>query len=159
LFKRRDSANNCLHVGGLSLRRAVREGAAPRSQILQGEAMSITKQQLKALQHQLQARLAEASSPEVRKGLVAETAADPLDDAVARNALDVAVTTVNSDYATRRAIKAALERIRSGEYGHCGRCGDPIEPRRLQALPWAANCVACQQEVEEELRYETTQVA
>lgn len=122
--------------------------------------MSITKQQLKALQQQLQARLAEAASSEVRKGLVAEAAADPLDDAMARNALDVAVTTVNCDYATRRAIKSALERIRTGEYGHCDRCGEPIEPRRLEALPWAANCVACQQEVEEELRYEsTTQVA
>ena len=121
--------------------------------------MSITKQQLKALQQQLQAKLAEAASPEVRRGLVAEAAADPLDDAVARNALDVAVSTVNCDYATRRAIKAALERIQHGEYGHCDRCGDPIEPRRLQALPWAANCVSCQQEVEEELRHETSQVA
>jgi len=121
--------------------------------------MSMTKQQLRALQEQLRARLAEAASPDVRKGLVAENAADPLDDAVARNALDVAVSTVNCDFVTRRAIKAALERIQNGEYGHCDRCGEPIEPRRLQALPWAANCVACQQEVEEELRYQSTQVA
>jgi DnaK suppressor protein len=122
--------------------------------------MSITKQQLKVLQQQLQARLAEAASPEVRKGLVAENAPDPLDDAVARNALDVAISTVNSDYATRRAIKAALLRIDNGEYGECDRCGEPIEPRRLQALPWAANCVACQQEIEEELTHqEETQVA
>ncbi len=121
--------------------------------------MSITKQQLKALQQQLQSRLDEAASPEVRKGLVAEAAADPLDDAVARNALDVAVTTVNTDYATRRAIKVALERIHRGEYGHCDRCGEPIEPRRLNALPWAANCVACQQELEDELRYDSMQVA
>lgn len=121
--------------------------------------MSITKQQLKALQQQLQAKLAEAASSEVRKGLVAQAAPDPLDDAMARNALDVAVTTVNSDYATRRAIKAALGRIQNGEYGECDRCGEPIEPRRLQALPWAANCVACQQEVEEELRHDSIQVA
>lgn len=121
--------------------------------------MSITKQQLKALQQQLQAKLSEATSPEVRQGLKAEAAADPLDDAVARNALDVAVSTVNSDYATRRAIKAALERIQSGEYGFCDRCGEPMNPRRLQALPWAANCVACQQEVEEELRQQESQVA
>ena len=121
--------------------------------------MSITKQQLQALQQQLQEKLSEAASPEARKGLVAEAAADPLDDAMARNALDVAVTTVNCDYQTRRAIKAALERIRNGEYGLCGRCGEPMNPRRLQALPWAANCVACQQEIEEELRYESSQVA
>jgi DnaK suppressor protein len=121
--------------------------------------MSITKQQLKALQQQLHAKLAESRSPEARQGLKAEAAADPLDDAVARNALDIVVTTVNSDFATRRAIKAALERIASGEYGHCDRCGEPMNPRRLEALPWAANCVTCQQEVEEELRFESSQVA
>ena len=121
--------------------------------------MSITKQQLKALQEQLHAKLAEGSSSEARQGLRTEAAADPLDDAVARNALDVAVSTVNCDYATRRAIKAALERIDAGEYGLCDRCGEPMNPRRLQALPWAVNCVACQQEVEEELRYQSSQVA
>jgi DnaK suppressor protein len=121
--------------------------------------MSITKQQLKALQQQLHAKLSEAASPEARQGLRAEAAPDPLDDAVARNALDVAVTTVNCDYATRRAIKAALERIENGEFGQCDRCGEPMNPRRLEALPWALNCVTCQQEVEEELRHEASQVA
>lgn len=121
--------------------------------------MSFTKQQLKALEQQLRSKLAEATSPEVRKGLVAEAAADPLDDAVARNALDVAVTTVNSDYATRRAIKAALERIEHGEYGLCANCGEPMNPNRLKALPWAANCVRCQQEIEDELQFQSQQVA
>jgi DnaK suppressor protein len=121
--------------------------------------MTMTKQQLKTLQKQLQDKLSEAASPAARSGLVAEVAADPLDDAVARNALDVTISTVNCDYETRRLIRAALKRIESGEYGNCDICGEPIEPRRLQALPWAANCVRCQQQVEEELRFQDSQVA
>ena len=41
-------------------------------------------------------------------------------------------------------VDAALERLDAGSYGTCLRCGDPIPPERLEALPWAAHCIACQ---------------
>jgi DnaK suppressor protein len=40
-------------------------------------------------------------------------------------------------------IDAALERIESGTYGTCVECGGHIEPRRLEALPWAVRCASC----------------
>jgi DnaK suppressor protein len=40
-------------------------------------------------------------------------------------------------------IEAALKRISEGTYGICAKCGEPIDPRRLKALPTAATCVAC----------------
>jgi RNA polymerase-binding transcription factor DksA len=39
------------------------------------------------------------------------------------------------------AIDAALGRIDEGTYGRCERCGGPIEPERLEALPWATLCI------------------
>jgi RNA polymerase-binding protein DksA len=39
------------------------------------------------------------------------------------------------------AIDAALTRIDEGTYGRCERCGGPIEPDRLEALPWATLCI------------------
>jgi DnaK suppressor protein len=42
------------------------------------------------------------------------------------------------------AIDAALGRIDDGTYGRCARCGRPIAPERLDALPWAAHCIDCQ---------------
>ena len=39
------------------------------------------------------------------------------------------------------AIDAALKRIDEGTYGACERCGQPIEPQRLEALPWATLCI------------------
>jgi DnaK suppressor protein len=39
-------------------------------------------------------------------------------------------------------VEAALARLRDGSYGRCERCGDPIEPERLEALPYATLCLA-----------------
>jgi DnaK suppressor protein len=38
---------------------------------------------------------------------------------------------------------AALDRLTSGEYGTCERCGRPIGPARLEARPTARRCIAC----------------
>jgi len=40
-------------------------------------------------------------------------------------------------------IDAALQRIDSGEFGWCLRCGEPIARRRLDVDPAASACIAC----------------
>mgnify|MGYP001584639015 CR=1 FL=1 len=40
-------------------------------------------------------------------------------------------------------IRAALQRVRDGEYGFCGRCGDNISPDRLDVLPDTPLCQSC----------------
>lgn len=47
-----------------------------------------------------------------------------------------------------RAIRAALSRLDSGSYGICMTCGDPIAPARLEALPYAVQCIECAAEAE-----------
>jgi len=42
------------------------------------------------------------------------------------------------------AVDAALARLDDGTFGTCVRCGRPIAPERLEALPWAAHCIDCQ---------------
>ena len=42
-----------------------------------------------------------------------------------------------------RQIKAALQRIRDGEYGYCLRCGEEIAPGRLAINPAVTLCVQC----------------
>ena len=41
-------------------------------------------------------------------------------------------------------VEAALARLDDGTFGACLRCGKPIAPGRLEALPWAAHCIDCQ---------------
>jgi DnaK suppressor protein len=40
-------------------------------------------------------------------------------------------------------IDAAIARLDGGEYGLCNDCGQEIDPRRLQALPYALLCTEC----------------
>lgn len=44
-----------------------------------------------------------------------------------------------------RQIKEALQRLNEGTYGVCAECEKPISPKRLQAVPWAKYCVACEE--------------
>jgi DnaK suppressor protein len=46
------------------------------------------------------------------------------------------------------SILAALRAIDKGLYGICERCGEPIDPARLEVRPDATLCLSCQQEVE-----------
>jgi DnaK suppressor protein len=41
-------------------------------------------------------------------------------------------------------VDDALARLDAGSFGRCVRCGRPIAPDRLEALPWAARCIDCQ---------------
>ena len=41
------------------------------------------------------------------------------------------------------SIDAALERLNHGSFGRCVRCLDPIDPGRLEAIPYTPYCVTC----------------
>ena len=50
-----------------------------------------------------------------------------------------------------RLIDAALQRIKNGSFGICVACGEQIQVRRLEAVPWTQFCLHCQEELEEEV--------
>jgi DnaK suppressor protein len=45
-------------------------------------------------------------------------------------------------------VDDALRRVESGAYGICESCGEDISPARLQAVPFAVRCRACQEAAE-----------
>jgi DnaK suppressor protein len=49
-------------------------------------------------------------------------------------------------------LAEALDRVRSGDYGVCEVCGEPIAPARLRAIPEVTTCVACQDAEERRAR-------
>ena len=51
---------------------------------------------------------------------------------------------VSISAATVQSIETALKRLRTGAYGRCIDCDQPISPARLSALPFAEVCVECQ---------------
>jgi len=58
-----------------------------------------------------------------------------------------------------RLIEAALTRMQEGKYGVCAVCGNPITPRRLDALPWTQYCLRCQQARERRAEPESSPAA
>ena len=51
-------------------------------------------------------------------------------------------------------IDHALDKFENGEYGVCERCGEQINPARLEARPVAQFCIDCKTELEQnERRY------
>jgi DnaK suppressor protein len=40
-------------------------------------------------------------------------------------------------------VMRAQQKLADGTYGVCDTCGRPIPPDRLEALPWAVQCVTC----------------
>ena len=45
-------------------------------------------------------------------------------------------------------VRDALGRLDDGTYGKCESCQEPIDPARLEALPYATLCLRCQQRLE-----------
>jgi RNA polymerase-binding transcription factor len=52
------------------------------------------------------------------------------------------------DFSRLRLIEGALESLDRGEYGVCVSCGEDINEKRLEVLPWARMCIRCQGEAE-----------
>ncbi|MGH9533936.1 MAG: TraR/DksA family transcriptional regulator [Terriglobales bacterium] len=55
----------------------------------------------------------------------------------------------NSDRNLLQLVDEALERMRTASYGQCLSCGNEMSPKRLEAVPWARNCIPCQEKVEQ----------
>jgi len=80
-----------------------------------------------------------------RDELIAERSNDPMDQLQTRADLDLAIAVIDTNWKTKRAVEQALGLLESGEYGICQDCGEPISPKRLEAVPWTTMCVSCQE--------------
>src|SRR5260370_31776056 len=48
-------------------------------------------------------------------------------------------------------VETALQRIREGQFGECVNCGEEINGKRLDAVPWTRFCINCQEKLEQGL--------
>ena len=76
--------------------------------------------------------------------LARERSTDYLDDAQAEVDSGLAVCVINEDWKVKNAVRSALDQMRSGKYGTCEWCHEPIQSKRLSAVPWATRCARCQ---------------
>ncbi|MGO9519410.1 MAG: TraR/DksA family transcriptional regulator [Candidatus Korobacteraceae bacterium] len=54
----------------------------------------------------------------------------------------------NNDRQLLQMVDSALTRIREGTFGQCISCGEEINAKRLEAVPWTRHCIECQEKLE-----------
>lgn len=57
----------------------------------------------------------------------------------------------NQDRFILQLVEEALQRIKSDAYGLCVHCHEEMQLKRLEAVPWARHCIACQEKQEQGL--------
>jgi DnaK suppressor protein len=104
------------------------------------------QQELQSKRAVLLARL-ERITENVRRGYASdsEERAKELEDSEVVDALG------NEAREELEKINIALDRMTSGDYGICIACGGPISHARLEAYPYALECIDCA-ELDEEIR-------
>jgi DnaK suppressor protein len=80
-----------------------------------------------------------------------QDAADIADRATSSYTKEFLFSQSNNDRQLLAMVETALQRIREGEFGECVNCGNEINPKRLEAVPWTRYCIACQEKLEKGL--------
>ncbi len=73
---------------------------------------------------------------------------DPADKAAASYTKEFLFSQSNNERSLLGLVDEALGRIEQGEYGECVACGGEMQPKRLEAVPWARHCIPCQEKQE-----------
>jgi len=76
---------------------------------------------------------------------------DPVDLAVRNYSKNVMLAVSENESRQLLMINESLTRIEDEEYGNCQNCEKAINPKRLEAVPWARYCLSCQELVEKGL--------
>lgn len=106
----------------------------------------MTKTELSRFRKFLEARQNElARVLRNREGIAIEKSPDALDEVQHAAERELAIRNLDRESHLLRHVKAALQRMNDGSYGTCLHCEEGISPKRLEAVPWAAYCIRCQE--------------
>jgi DnaK suppressor protein len=77
-----------------------------------------------------------------------DTAQDIADRAASSYTKEFLFSQSNNDRQLLQMVETALARIREGAFGECVSCGNEINSKRLEAVPWTRYCIECQEKLE-----------
>ena len=77
-----------------------------------------------------------------------ETAQDIADKAANSYTKEFLFSQSNNERQLLGLVEEALARIREGTFGECVNCGNEINAKRLEAVPWTRYCIDCQEKME-----------
>ncbi len=82
---------------------------------------------------------------EVSDESVDESAQDMADRATSSYMREFAYSLSEADRKILLLIDEALTRLDAGTFGTCVNCSQPVQEKRLEAVPWARHCLDCQE--------------
>ena len=88
------------------------------------------------------------SEEDGRAALTPDSAQDIADRASSSYQKEFLFAQSNNDRQFLQMVERALSNIAAGSYGECEQCGNEINERRLEAVPWARHCIVCQEKLE-----------
>jgi DnaK suppressor protein len=77
-----------------------------------------------------------------------DTAQDVADRAASSYTKEFLFSQSNNERQLLAMVETALQRIREGAFGECVGCGNEINAKRLEAVPWTRYCIECQEKLE-----------
>lgn len=80
-----------------------------------------------------------------RDAISAENVPDALDHVQLMGEREMVILNLDRNAELLRQIRHARSRLDQGTYGVCARCEEEIAPKRINAVPWAAFCLKCQE--------------
>jgi DnaK suppressor protein len=83
-----------------------------------------------------------------RDAITIEKSADALDEVQHASERELAIRNLDRESNLLRSVRLALRRIGEGTFGTCLHCEEDISPKRVAAVPWAAFCIACQEQAD-----------
>jgi len=106
----------------------------------------MTKAELNKFKQILEARRNElAHVLRNREAIAIEKSPDALDEVQHAAERELAIRNLDRESSLLRQVKLALTRIDDGTFGACLHCEEDINPKRLNAVPWAPYCIQCQE--------------
>ena len=76
---------------------------------------------------------------------LAEEVKDVADKALSSYSRELLYGLSDAERRTLQLVEEALHRLADKSFGQCIHCGEKIQPRRLEAVPWARHCINCQE--------------
>lgn len=104
------------------------------------------RRRLLALEQELSARIERENA--IARDEVPRDVIEAGDRGIIDELKDEAIVEGNIDVATLAQVREALKRIEDGTFGRCVVDGEPIDEKRLEAIPWTPYCLRHQQELE-----------
>ena len=103
-------------------------------------------------------KMLEGRAEELRRGIArTQEQGRTIESGLMGDALDRATTDSTKEYLFNKSTQErrllnlteiALRRIEERTFGECANCGNAINQKRLEAVPWAQYCVPCQEKFE-----------